>query len=379
MLDHRHADADRLTRLIAELLDVARIDTGRLSLYPRPLDFEAARRAGASTRSAPAPAATIDLRRRRRAARRSAPTPTSSPRWSPTWSTTPIRHGEGTVPRHRRRRSTPRRRTPGCCCTSTTRATGSPRRSAAGCSRSSGSTARAAAPGSGMYIVHGLVRAHGGSVEIDDAPGRRRPGRASCWPATTDAGRAGVRDATRFVGRGPALPRLRPAHRTPAHRERQPCRARTPSTTPSRSPRSKAERGRGDARRRARGDRRGRRPRRRSSRSAPSTPATARRWRWPTGRSARCRRRPARTPASASARPAARSTRRSPQRQAVLEAEHEERMLVEETVDVTLPVGPRPARRPAPAHHRCQELHRRRVRGDGLGGRRGPGASRPSG
>lgn len=33
-----HADTDRLTRLIAELLEVARIDTGRLSLHPRPLD-----------------------------------------------------------------------------------------------------------------------------------------------------------------------------------------------------------------------------------------------------------------------------------------------------------------------------------------------------
>src|SRR4051794_40843588 len=33
-----HTDTDRLTRLIAELLEVARIDTGRLSLHPRPLD-----------------------------------------------------------------------------------------------------------------------------------------------------------------------------------------------------------------------------------------------------------------------------------------------------------------------------------------------------
>ena len=39
-------------------------------------------------------------------------------------------------------------------------------------------------------------------------------------------------------------------------------------------------------------------------------------------------------------------------RQAVLEAEHEERMLVEETVDVTLPDRPRARRRPAPDHHR---------------------------
>jgi signal transduction histidine kinase len=39
MLETVNSDADRLTRLIAELLDVARIDTGRLSLYPRPMPF----------------------------------------------------------------------------------------------------------------------------------------------------------------------------------------------------------------------------------------------------------------------------------------------------------------------------------------------------
>jgi signal transduction histidine kinase len=38
MLTTVHADSERLSRLIAELLDVARIDTGRLSLYPRPSD-----------------------------------------------------------------------------------------------------------------------------------------------------------------------------------------------------------------------------------------------------------------------------------------------------------------------------------------------------
>ena len=38
MLTTVHADSDRLSRLITELLDVARIDTGRLQLYPRPSD-----------------------------------------------------------------------------------------------------------------------------------------------------------------------------------------------------------------------------------------------------------------------------------------------------------------------------------------------------
>ena len=37
-----HSDTDRLTRLIAELLEVARIDTGRLSLHPRPLQVHPA-------------------------------------------------------------------------------------------------------------------------------------------------------------------------------------------------------------------------------------------------------------------------------------------------------------------------------------------------
>ena len=40
MLETVNADADRLARLIAELLDVARIDTGRLQLYPRETSAE---------------------------------------------------------------------------------------------------------------------------------------------------------------------------------------------------------------------------------------------------------------------------------------------------------------------------------------------------
>ncbi len=39
IIESVHHDTDRLTRLIAELLDVARIDTGRLSLRPRPVEI----------------------------------------------------------------------------------------------------------------------------------------------------------------------------------------------------------------------------------------------------------------------------------------------------------------------------------------------------
>ncbi len=41
MLATVNNDAERLGRLITELLDVARLDTGRLPLYPRPVDFTA--------------------------------------------------------------------------------------------------------------------------------------------------------------------------------------------------------------------------------------------------------------------------------------------------------------------------------------------------
>ena len=42
IIESVHHDTDRLTRLIAELLDVARIDTGRLSLRQRPVEVGAA-------------------------------------------------------------------------------------------------------------------------------------------------------------------------------------------------------------------------------------------------------------------------------------------------------------------------------------------------
>ena len=87
MLTTVNADADRLSRLIAELLDVARIDTGRLSLYPRPSDVEVlVGRVVDVGRRRHVPAGRAG--RRRASCPRSTSTPTSSPRWSPTWSRT---------------------------------------------------------------------------------------------------------------------------------------------------------------------------------------------------------------------------------------------------------------------------------------------------
>ena len=59
-----------------------------------------------------------------------------------------------------------------------------------------------------------------------------------------------------------------------------------------------------------------------------------------------------------------------------LERERDERVLVTEAVDVTLPYDQPPDRSPAPLDHH-PGAHRRRVRRHGLGGRRGSPRSRP--
>ena len=112
-----------------------------------------------------------------------------------------------------------------------------------------------------------------------------------------------------------------------------------------------------------------------STRSRPPaspTTATGRRWRSPTGRSARCRRRPARPPGSASAPRAARCGPALEARAIELEAERDARVLVDEAVDVTLPSDRRVdgARHPLTT---IQELIARHLRRHGLRGRRRSG------
>jgi len=174
MLTTVHADSDRLSRLITELLDVARLDTGRLAMHPRNCDIPTLTgrvidsvRAGAPHR--------IDFR-----------APEDLPEiWADPDKFTQvltnlvenaIRHGsdpvhvsaskegdlvviqvddsgDGIPPEIRQRAFT-----------------------------KFWTTGQRGGSGLGMYLVNGLVRAHGGTVTIDDAPeGGARI--ITTWPA----------------------------------------------------------------------------------------------------------------------------------------------------------------------------------------------------
>ena len=167
MLETVNADADRLTRLIAELLDVARIDTGRLSLYPRPLDFEAAvERVVASVRAGTGREIAFEVDGE-------LPTVSADPDKLAQVVTNlvdnAIRHGEGQV--------------------TLTAAPIGEEAPYDGVLLHVDDEGEGISPdirsrvftkfwkhgtrggsGLGMYIIHGLVGAHGGTVEIDDSP-----------------------------------------------------------------------------------------------------------------------------------------------------------------------------------------------------------------
>ena len=167
MLTTVNSDADRLTRLIAELLDVARIDTGRLSLYPRPLDFvPAVERVLDSVRAGTGREIVLD-------AADGLPTlyvdPDKFVQVVTNLVENAVRHGEGVV----RLTATPLPADdpfPGVLMHVDDEGDGiSPEIRNRVFTKFWKHGIRGGS-GLGMYIVHGLVTAHGGHVEIADAP-----------------------------------------------------------------------------------------------------------------------------------------------------------------------------------------------------------------
>jgi signal transduction histidine kinase len=179
MLTTVNADADRLSRLIAELLDVARIDTGRLSLYPRPVDaVTLVQRVVDSVQAGTARTIAYDPPDE-------LPEPSADPDKFTQVVTNlvenAVRHGDGVV-------------------TVTLSALG-PDDDFEGISLTVDDEGEGISPdirrrvftkfwtagvrggsGLGMYIVNGLAQAHGGTVIIDDAPGGGARVRIA-WPS----------------------------------------------------------------------------------------------------------------------------------------------------------------------------------------------------
>jgi signal transduction histidine kinase len=167
MLTTVNSDADRLTRLIAELLDVARIDTGRLSLYPRPIDFlPAVERVLDSVRAGTGREIQLD-------AAPDLPQVSADPDKFVQVVTNlvenAVRHGEGVV-RITVEPLGPDAGFPGVRMLVDDEGQGISPEIRSRVFTKFWKHGTRGGSGLGMYIVHGLVTAHGGHVEIGDAP-----------------------------------------------------------------------------------------------------------------------------------------------------------------------------------------------------------------
>lgn len=163
MLETVDADADRLTRLITELLDAARIDSGRLTLRTGPvhLDELANRVLGSvfATATEP-PTLTVDGH-----------VPII---WGDADRITQVvtnlvenanRHGQGL------RELVVRQSGDGVCLVVSDHGPGIPEEMRQRVFSRFWKAGSGAGSGLGMFIVRGIVSQHGGTIDIDDAPG----------------------------------------------------------------------------------------------------------------------------------------------------------------------------------------------------------------
>ncbi|MEV7420364.1 ATP-binding protein [Streptomyces sp. NPDC089919] len=170
MLETVDADANRVTRLIAELLDISRIDSGRLELRRQPVDVATAvgRHVQALTANGQAP--------ERFLVRIGRPLPDL---WADpdkidqvlgNLLENAVRHGEGTVtidvaPAHTGKNEK------GTAVTVTDEGPGIPEESMGRVFTRFWRGSKRGGTGLGLYIVKGIVEAHGGDITVGRGPG----------------------------------------------------------------------------------------------------------------------------------------------------------------------------------------------------------------
>lgn len=186
MLETVDADADRVTRLIAELLDISRIDSGRLELRRQPVDIAAAVRRHVEGHVA------AGQRTDRFAVRVGGPLPAL---WADpdkidqilaNLLENAVRHGEGTVtievaPATRVTSAVPGGQEPapgpdrnpaeGTAVTVSDEGAGIPEESMSRVFTRFWRGSKRGGTGLGLYIVKGIVEAHGGTISVGRAPG----------------------------------------------------------------------------------------------------------------------------------------------------------------------------------------------------------------
>ncbi|MFF4751340.1 ATP-binding protein [Streptomyces sp. NPDC002514] len=172
MLETVDADANRVTRLIAELLDISRIDSGRLELRRQPVDMGAA--VGRHIQAYVAAGQPAD----RFLLRIEQPVPTL---WADPDKVdqvlsnlieNAVRHGEGTVTIDITPAASPREgEDAGTSVTVSDEGTGIPEESMNRVFTRFWRGSKRGGTGLGLYIVKGIVEAHGGTITVGRAAG----------------------------------------------------------------------------------------------------------------------------------------------------------------------------------------------------------------
>jgi len=166
MLQTVNADADRVTRLITELLDVSRIDAGRLEMRKQVVDLPAAVRKAVAAEVAAGEPESRFVVRELGALPEMWVDPDKLHQVIGNLVENALRHGEGTVT------VTLGPERDGAVVTVADQGVGIPEAIAARVfNRFWRGGDRRAGTGLGLYIVKGLVEAHGGSVQVGPAPG----------------------------------------------------------------------------------------------------------------------------------------------------------------------------------------------------------------
>ncbi|RNL80402.1 PAS domain-containing sensor histidine kinase [Nocardioides marmorisolisilvae] len=163
MLTTVSTDAERLSRLITELLDVARIDTGRLPLYRRELDATGViERVIASVQTGTSRSVLLDAEDGEHPVFAD---PDKFVQVVTNLVDNAVRHGEGTVRVHLENTAS------GLRLTVDDQGEGIPEALRSRVFTKFWKHGVRGGSGLGMYIVNGLVRVHGGELRIGDAPG----------------------------------------------------------------------------------------------------------------------------------------------------------------------------------------------------------------